>query len=321
MKFKGNFGELTLNINGTAATGTYQENGTLKGEFINNTFKGQWENKGLEGLVEFTITDDKLEGNWKKGLEPGPMKGKWEGSLIENKQTAENKSESFDQNDDNPIKDYLIKNSGKDFTLYLYTRFVKDYLGKLDLIDNDDTQKKLERINNDLIELYNSNPDLYGGAVYVFQTIVKNVSNDNICLDFDYEEIQKHGYSLDRLQEEGTPVKLVCHDYPEEIFKNVFLTKMIFTLLTVVEETDDTEFIAELIVGSNMNQFTNSETEDAMDGDWISDMVIDILDILGFDLYNYEGESEIYGRYFLDSGLSMGFDYNQLAREFWQKYC
>ncbi len=173
MKFKGNFGELTLNINGTEATGTYQENGTLKGEFINNTFKGQWENKDLEGLVEFTITNDKLEGNWKKGLEPGPMKGKWEGSLIENKQTAENKSESFDQNDDNPIKDYLIKNSGKDFTLYMYTRFVKDYLGKLDLIDNDDTQKKLERINNDLIELYNSNPDLYGGAVYIFRRLLK----------------------------------------------------------------------------------------------------------------------------------------------------
>lgn len=278
------------------------------------------QNNDSEDVNETKIRST-IERTQKKGLEPGPMKGIWEGSLIENKQTAENKSESFDQNDDNPIKDYLIKNSGKDFTLYMYTRFVKDYLGKLDLIDNDDTQKKLESINNDLIELYNSNPDLYGGAVYVFQTIVKNVSNDNICLDFDYEEIQKHGYSLDRLQEEGTPVKLVCHDYPEEIFKNVFLTKMIFTLLTVVEETDDIEFIAELIVGSNMNQFTNSETEDAMDGDWISDMVIDILDILGFDLYNYEGESEIYGRYFLDSGLSMGFDYNQLAREFWQKYC
>ena len=83
MKFKGNLGELTLNVNGTEATGTYQENGTLKGEFINNTFKGQWKNKGLEGLVEFTITDDKLEGNWKKGLEPGAMKGKWEGFLIE----------------------------------------------------------------------------------------------------------------------------------------------------------------------------------------------------------------------------------------------
>ena len=30
MKFKGNFGELTLNINGTEATGSYQENGVFK---------------------------------------------------------------------------------------------------------------------------------------------------------------------------------------------------------------------------------------------------------------------------------------------------
>ena len=83
-KFKGNFGELILNVNGTEATGTFQKNGTLKGAFINNTFKGQWENKGLEGLIEFTITGDKLEGNWKKGLEPGSMKGKWEGEIIDN---------------------------------------------------------------------------------------------------------------------------------------------------------------------------------------------------------------------------------------------
>ena len=125
MKFKGNFGELTLNINGTAATGTYQENGTLKGEFINNTFKGQWENKGLEGLVEFTITDDKLEGNWKKGLEPGPMKGKWEGKLVdtissnENDQSVEN-SEDWDI-DSVTIREILFTNcdgvSGQDVAL------------------------------------------------------------------------------------------------------------------------------------------------------------------------------------------------------------
>jgi hypothetical protein len=82
MKIKGNFGELTLNINGTEASGNYQKNGVLKGQFINNIFKGQWENKGIEGLVEFTIIGNSLEGNWKKGLEPGPMKGKWEGQLI-----------------------------------------------------------------------------------------------------------------------------------------------------------------------------------------------------------------------------------------------
>lgn len=94
MKFKGNFGELTLNINGTEATGAYQENGILKGVYINNTFKGQWENKGLVGLVEFTITNGTLQGNWKKGLEEGSMKGKWEGELYE--EDYKDESSSFE---------------------------------------------------------------------------------------------------------------------------------------------------------------------------------------------------------------------------------
>jgi hypothetical protein len=81
MTFHGNMGELKLKITGTKATGTYQGNGTLDGFFLDNTFKGQWKNKGMEGLVQFTILNNKLEGTWKKGLEAGPMKGKWEGDL------------------------------------------------------------------------------------------------------------------------------------------------------------------------------------------------------------------------------------------------
>jgi hypothetical protein len=90
--FKGNFGTLELVVdNNGKATGTFKKNGILKGAFINNTFKGVWNNKGLEGLIEFTITKNRLEGNWRKGLEEGPMKGKWNGELIT---TSETKQES-----------------------------------------------------------------------------------------------------------------------------------------------------------------------------------------------------------------------------------
>ena len=82
MKFKGNFGELELSIDGHVATGIYQENGTLSGEYTDNNFKGVWHNKGLSGLIEFSIIDGKLDGRWKKGIEPGPMKSKWEGNMI-----------------------------------------------------------------------------------------------------------------------------------------------------------------------------------------------------------------------------------------------
>ena len=82
--FKGNFGlmEFAVDKNGEVS-GTYQKKGSLSGTFKNQKFSGYWKNKGLEGLVEFTISDGVLEGKWKKGKEPGPMKSKWSGKQLQ----------------------------------------------------------------------------------------------------------------------------------------------------------------------------------------------------------------------------------------------
>jgi hypothetical protein len=151
MKFKGNFGELTLNINGTEATGTYQENGTLKGTFINNTFKGQWKNKGMEGLVDFKIKDNKLEGNWKKGLDTGPMKGKWEGSLfnMSNKKFEENEKDKTItklENEINEIENSLVKItiSGR-ISNYLFGIVRPEYF--------DECEKALQFTSNEVQEM------------------------------------------------------------------------------------------------------------------------------------------------------------------------
>lgn len=316
MKFKGNFGELILNINGTEATGTYQENGVLNGSFINNTFNGLWENKGMEGLVTFTVTDDKLEGNWKKGLDPGPMKGKWEGKLVEvSREKALGNSE---HEITNVISEYLENNSNFGFNITEYRRFVVSYLEKFDLIENETDQIKIEKLFKELVELVNSNPSKYGGCIYLFKQIVYEVSEHELFLDFDYEIIKSNSYSLDRLLKEGTPVKLVCKDYDDKDFKMVFITKMLFTLYSIIDETNDLELIAELIVGSNINQFINNENEDSLDEDWISDIVIEILDIIGFDIYDYEGSTLIQGNYFIEVDQNMGFDYIRLAEDFYE---
>jgi hypothetical protein len=296
-------------------TGEYMD-GTLTGTLEGNSLKATFHNKKTNGagLIEFTFTENGFSAKWKQGLEAGPMRGKWIAIL-------ESANNLADNGNDNPIREYLIQHSGIDFSLFDYKTFVNDFLGNFDLENNQDDQYKVEQLYDELLSLYAENPSLYGGAVYLFQEIVKNVSDGNVWLDFDYEEIQSNAYSLDRLLDEGTPVKLVCEEYPVDIFKNVFLTKMIFTLLTVVEEIDDAELLAELIVASNINQFTNPETEDSSYGDWVSDMVIDILDILGFPLDNYEGESTIEGGNFMDMGMEMGYDYIQLAEDFRDKYC
>ena len=83
LKFNGNFGTLLLSIqSGGSASGQYQDGAVLKGNYKDGVFEGEWKNKGMEGLVKFTIAGNNLTGNWKKGLKPGAMKGKWNGELV-----------------------------------------------------------------------------------------------------------------------------------------------------------------------------------------------------------------------------------------------
>ena len=83
MKFKGNFGTLNLTVESDGnVIGQYQNGGTLEGKFKDDEFIGEWRNKDMEGLVNFTVADGKLNGSWKKGLDKGAMRGKWEGEQI-----------------------------------------------------------------------------------------------------------------------------------------------------------------------------------------------------------------------------------------------
>ena len=81
--FKGNFGtlELVVDDNGNAS-GIYQKGGTLAGTYKEGEFEGAWENKGMDGLVKFTVSEGTLTGRWKKGKDAGPMRGNWEGEQI-----------------------------------------------------------------------------------------------------------------------------------------------------------------------------------------------------------------------------------------------
>ena len=82
-KYTGNFGELTLQIDGVKVTGTYANDGKLEGTLDGVNFEGTWTNKSESGLIQFDLSNNKLEGSWKKGMDDGPMKGKWLGKAAE----------------------------------------------------------------------------------------------------------------------------------------------------------------------------------------------------------------------------------------------
>ena len=84
LTFKGNFGTLEMIVDSKGnAIGNYQKSAIIAGKYIDQNFSGEWSNKGMSGLVKFTVNDGALEGKWKKGTDEGPMKSKWIGKEVQ----------------------------------------------------------------------------------------------------------------------------------------------------------------------------------------------------------------------------------------------
>ena len=61
---------------------------SIEGNMEGNTLKGIFHNKkvNVTGLMELTFHETGFEGRWKKGLEPGELKQKWNAILVESKE-------------------------------------------------------------------------------------------------------------------------------------------------------------------------------------------------------------------------------------------
>ena len=65
-------------------------NGTLDGSLLKGTFYVD----AAAGLIEFNFTEGGFEAKWKQGIEPGSMRGKWEGFLNSKPNSDESVYES-----------------------------------------------------------------------------------------------------------------------------------------------------------------------------------------------------------------------------------
>jgi uncharacterized protein (TIGR02145 family) len=78
-------------------TGIY-DNGTVTGIIEGNLLKATFHNnvENVNGLMEIVFHKNGFDAKWKTGLEPGPMRGKWKGSLSEIVCNDENRGELLD---------------------------------------------------------------------------------------------------------------------------------------------------------------------------------------------------------------------------------
>jgi hypothetical protein len=153
------------------------------------------------------------------------------------------------------------------------------------------------------------NPLLLGGYAYIFTFVAQKFDH---WLDFNEDIINENAFQWNEMVGSGkNPVALVCEESKEDNFKSIFISRMMFTLITIIMDTDEEE-LAELIVSCDMDKYTFSEDEEC----WICDLIVDMLDVFGFSLDDYEGECEIESRNFLDGDRTMGYDYIRLSQNF-----
>jgi len=94
---EGNKGTVNAEYEIQGNKGKGKINGTLENEILKATFHVD----AAAGLIEFTFTENGFDAKWKQGIEPGPMKGKWTGSLkshsVSNQSINEKTSLSAEQ--------------------------------------------------------------------------------------------------------------------------------------------------------------------------------------------------------------------------------
>ena len=90
-------------VNGNYEIKGKKDSGIINGTFDGDILKGTYHNKvsNSTGLIEFTFNENGFNARWKRGLEPGPMRGNWKGLIdLDNEQTStikdvDNKAEIY----------------------------------------------------------------------------------------------------------------------------------------------------------------------------------------------------------------------------------
>jgi hypothetical protein len=112
-------------------TGTYGDGtitGTLDGNLLKSTFHNTKAN--AVGLMEITFHENGFDAKWKSGLEPGPMRGKWEGKLgndIKNISSSIEAQNVLFQLEINSIEEYGINYGSFSIELNIESKLVDDF--------------------------------------------------------------------------------------------------------------------------------------------------------------------------------------------------
>jgi hypothetical protein len=176
----------------------------------------------------------------------------------------------------------------------------------------DEEAQAIDDVFAEIMVLTAKDPLLLGGYAYLFTFIAQKFDH---WLDFNWDITKANAYKWEDMVSQGkNPVSLVCEESTQDTFKPIFVSRFLFTLMTICSDIDAEE-MAEFIVSCDTDNYTfTSDDED----NFISDLVIDIIDVIGFNLNDYEvtdQECEIEPKNFLSGWRNMWYDYIKLSQD------
>ena len=183
--------------------------------------------------------------------------------------------------------------------------------------ENEKDCDEVADLHNQLDEITQSDVPRYGGYLYLFTGIARELGEHEYDTHFEWDYALEHGYDwFDITRESKTVVELVGEKYGEREFNKYFCSLFLLTLLRIVDDASETG-IAEYIVSNNVDAYKKvfPDTNDTIE-DFVSDIVIELLKTSGYDISDFEGECTIEGRYFLDISRDMEYDYLRFAEYF-----
>jgi hypothetical protein len=289
--------------------GSYTDS-TLTGMFDGAVLKATFHNKKVNaiGLMEITFHENGFNAKWKSGLEPGPMRGKWEGILNIGKVSA--------KEEETVIQDFNIEEIIKG-GVFSFSKKLLETLENAKKLDEDSQYSYMGNFFAE-IENYVSKNKEYAFIERIAIKRTQIFSDEN---DFSYypedneEQNEKYCFPLKALRNKGL-ISLVINEEKLDVsqinnddnqfnsFLNYLSSYFIYSIESIVAE-DDAEELAEFIFSISSN--TYKEITD--DENYISDQISDVLKAYGFDINNYEGDCEIYPNYYLKNSVSSGYDY------------
>jgi hypothetical protein len=225
------------------------DSGTLTGKLEGNVLKGTYHNhkNNIAGLIEITFHKNGFKAKWKEGLEPGPMRGKWNASLGFNTPSE-------------------VKHDGQNRKVGIYTAQYDEEEGELIPLFAKEEKPYLIAIGFFDSHLVGTFDEWYGFVGYVITNTCDKVRTESVLfMDETGQTVEAHDMGGEAISNDGNDILASFKEmYPAEWAQ---IEKLLYEYFYCTEEEQENDTLYYSIKKDipEALQLTNLFTGDTLD--------------------------------------------------------